>query len=127
LRRVGQRRRRETATGSTRPPSILAGCPASHKEAEFEADLDEVSRILSSRFASPEAIVIAMDCCHVRVSERLVDKIQHRFSSDWVAAFRFFMYNFDVQTFLENLFSEIVVRPPPTVTVGTGDVAGAAQ
>ena len=30
---------------------------------------------------------------------------------------------FDVETFLENLFSEIVVRPPPTVTVGTGDLA----
>ena len=51
--------RRETATGSgTRPLSILAGCPASHEEAEFEADLDEVSRILSSRFASPEAIPV---------------------------------------------------------------------
>ena len=85
--------RRETATGSgARPLSILASCPASHEEAEFEADLDEVSRILSSRFASPEAIVIAMDCCHARVSGRLVDKILHRFSSDWVAAFGFFMW-----------------------------------
>ncbi|KAM0870019.1 hypothetical protein ACQ4PT_040303 [Festuca glaucescens] len=80
--------------GSSRPLSILPGCstPASHEDAEFEADVDEVSRILSSRFASPEAIVIAMDCCPVRVSGRMVDKILRRFSSDWVAAFGFFMW-----------------------------------
>lgn len=82
-----------TATGSgSKPLSILAGCPASHEDAEFEADLDEVSRILSSRFASPEAIVIAMECCLVRVSGRLVDKILQRFGNDWVAAFGFFMW-----------------------------------
>ncbi|CAD6207799.1 unnamed protein product [Miscanthus lutarioriparius] len=62
------------------------------KTPEFEADVDEVSRILRSRFASPEAIVIAMDCCPVRVSARLVDKVLIRFSNDWVAAFGFFTW-----------------------------------
>ncbi|RCV40938.1 hypothetical protein SETIT_9G095200v2 [Setaria italica] len=82
-----------TATGTgSKPLSILTGCPTSHEDAEFEADLDEVSRILSSRFASPEAIVIAMECCPVRVSGRLVDKILQRFGNDWVAAFGFFMW-----------------------------------
>ncbi|KQK13242.2 pentatricopeptide repeat-containing protein At3g22670, mitochondrial [Brachypodium distachyon] len=85
----------ERSHGSvSKPLSILPGCPApaSHEEAEFEADIDEVSRILSSHFASPEAIVIAMDCCPVRVSGRMVDKILRRFGSDWVAAFGFFMW-----------------------------------
>ncbi|CAN6297807.1 unnamed protein product [Urochloa humidicola] len=85
--------RSSSATGNrSKPLSILASCPASHEDAEFEADLDEVSRVLSSRFASPEAIVIAMDCCPVRVSGRLVDKILQRFGNDWVAAFGFFMW-----------------------------------
>ncbi|KAL6894075.1 hypothetical protein ACP4OV_008173 [Aristida adscensionis] len=80
--------------GGSKPLSLhaVASAPASHEDAEFEADVDEVSRLLSSRFASPEAIVIAMDCCPVRVSARLVDKILHRFSNDWVAAFGFFMW-----------------------------------
>lgn len=77
--------------GGSKPLSIRPGC-ASHEDAEFETDVDEVSRILSSCFASPEAIVIAMDCCPVRVSRRLVDKILRRFSNDWVAAFGFFMW-----------------------------------
>lgn len=78
--------------GGSSPLSILASCPASHEDAEFEADMDEVSRILRSRFASPEAIVITMDCCPVRVSARLVSKVLSRFSNDWVAAFGFFMW-----------------------------------
>ncbi|KAL6637841.1 hypothetical protein ACP70R_025413 [Stipagrostis hirtigluma subsp. patula] len=78
--------------GGSKPLSLHSVCPASHQDAEFEADVDEVSRILSSRFASPEAIVIAMECCPVKVSARLVDKILHRFSNDWVAAFGFFMW-----------------------------------
>ncbi|XP_062214616.1 pentatricopeptide repeat-containing protein At3g22670, mitochondrial-like [Phragmites australis] len=85
------------AGGGSKPLSIRAGCtaPASHEDAEFEADVDEVSRILSSRFASPEAIVVAMDCCSVKVSARLVDKILRRFRNDWVAAFGFFMWACD--------------------------------
>ncbi|KAL5219454.1 hypothetical protein ABZP36_020138 [Zizania latifolia] len=80
--------------GGTRPLSIRPGCSAtaSHEDAEFEADVDEVSRILTARFASPEAILIAMDCCAIRVTGRLVDKILTRFSNDWVAAFGFFMW-----------------------------------
>ncbi|KAJ1293633.1 hypothetical protein BS78_01G083600 [Paspalum vaginatum] len=86
-----ERGRSATSEGS-KPLSILAGCPASHEDAEFEADIDEVSRILRSQFASPEAIVIAMECCSVKVSVRLVDKILRKFSNDWVAAFGFFMW-----------------------------------
>jgi pentatricopeptide repeat protein len=75
----------------SKPLSICARYPAatSHADAdaEFEADVDEISRVLSSRFTSPEAIVIALDCCSVRVSGRLVDKILRKFGNDWVAAF----------------------------------------
>ncbi|KAF0930801.1 hypothetical protein E2562_035276 [Oryza meyeriana var. granulata] len=79
-------------SSGSRPLSIHPPAAASHEDAEFEADIDEVSRILSARFASPEAIVIAMDCCSVRVTGCLVDKILTRFSNDWVAAFGFFMW-----------------------------------
>jgi pentatricopeptide repeat protein len=82
------------ASEGSKPLSIRAGYPAatSHEDAEFEADVDEIGRVLRSRFASPEAIVIAMDCCPVRVSARLVDKILCKFGNDWVAAFGFFMW-----------------------------------
>ncbi|XP_020200634.1 uncharacterized protein [Aegilops tauschii subsp. strangulata] len=82
----------ERSRGGSSKPLSLRPEAASHEEAEFEADFDEASRILTSCFASPEAIVIAMDCCPVRVSDRMVEKILKRFSSDWVAAFGFFMW-----------------------------------
>ena len=89
---VSDERRSQSST--SRSLSIRPGFPAtaSHEDAEFEADIDEGSRILSARFASPEAIMIAMDCCSVRVTGCLVDKILTRFSNDWVAAFGFFMW-----------------------------------
>ncbi|KAK3149367.1 hypothetical protein QOZ80_3AG0216460 [Eleusine coracana subsp. coracana] len=92
---VSDERSSDKGSGGSSPLTIRAGCPVSacsHEDAEFEADVDEVSRILRSRFASPEAIVIAMDCCPVRVSARLVDKILCRFGNDLVAAFGFFMW-----------------------------------
>ncbi|KAF0922097.1 hypothetical protein E2562_024669 [Oryza meyeriana var. granulata] len=82
----------QSQSSGSRPLSIRPPAAASHEDAEFEADVDEVSRILSARFASPEAIVIAMDCCSVRVTGCLVDKILTRFSNDWVAALGFFLW-----------------------------------
>ncbi|XP_008804966.1 pentatricopeptide repeat-containing protein At3g22670, mitochondrial [Phoenix dactylifera] len=55
-------------------------------------DLDGISRILKSKYASPEAVFVALDHCSVKISEGFVNKILRRFNNDWVPAFGFFMW-----------------------------------
>lgn len=57
-----------------------------------DADLDDIGGILKSKFASPEAVFVALDRCSVKISKDLVDTILRRFSNDWVPAFGFFMW-----------------------------------
>ncbi|KAG1334012.1 pentatricopeptide repeat-containing protein, mitochondrial [Cocos nucifera] len=57
-----------------------------------DVNLDDISRILKSKFTSPEAVFVALDHCSVKISEGLVNTVLRRFSNDWVPAFGFFIW-----------------------------------
>ncbi|KAL5702227.1 hypothetical protein ACHQM5_027468 [Ranunculus cassubicifolius] len=57
-----------------------------------EKDVDEISRILTCSYISPEEVVKALSGCEVVVREGLVDKVIRRFSNDWMSAYGFFRW-----------------------------------
>ncbi|KAF8392343.1 hypothetical protein HHK36_022685 [Tetracentron sinense] len=58
----------------------------------MDKDVDKISRILKSRFKSPDAVIQAIDGCNVDISKSLVEKLLKRFSNDWTSAFGFFKW-----------------------------------
>ncbi|XP_043717986.1 pentatricopeptide repeat-containing protein At3g22670, mitochondrial-like isoform X1 [Telopea speciosissima] len=58
----------------------------------IDNDVNKISRILKSRFWSPDTVIQALDGCNVNVSKDLVHKLLKRFSNDWVSVFGFFKW-----------------------------------
>ncbi|XP_057959674.1 pentatricopeptide repeat-containing protein At3g22670, mitochondrial [Malania oleifera] len=55
-------------------------------------DVEKITRVLKSRFSSPDAVAQALNGCSVNASEGLVEQVLTRFSNDWVSAFGVFKW-----------------------------------